>query len=81
MNEPDYDSYSLDQLYDSQRNIDRTLYPDRARRLDELIQRRETEPVSPKAPTEHSETRTPGRRPAMVTVVGIVAIIFGLFGS
>ncbi len=81
MDEPNYGSYSLDQLYDAQKTIDRTLYPERARFLDEEIQRREAEPVSYEVPLEHSKTRTRSRRPAMATVVGIVAIIFGVFGS
>jgi hypothetical protein len=81
MDELDYGSYSLDDLYDAQRNIDRNLYPERARRLDELIQRREAEPVRQEAPAKESKTPTRTRKPSMVTVVGIIAIIFGLSGS
>lgn len=38
--EPDYSEYSIFDLYDVQRRIDRERYPDRARRIDEEIARR-----------------------------------------
>lgn len=38
--EPDYSNYSIFDLYDSRRLIDREKYPDRARRIDEEIARR-----------------------------------------
>ena len=39
--EPDYDMYTLADLRDAADHIDRNLYPDRAARLDRIIQVRE----------------------------------------
>ena len=41
MNEPDYDSYSLEELYDAKANIDKLAYPDRLNRINELIHEKE----------------------------------------
>ncbi|SFT41561.1 Uncharacterized membrane protein YckC, RDD family [Pseudoalteromonas sp. DSM 26666] len=40
----DFSSYSLDDLYSSAKLIDRELYPERAREIDELIRQKQTEP-------------------------------------
>ena len=40
----DFSSYSLDDLYSSAKLIDRELYPERAREIDELIRQKQSEP-------------------------------------
>ncbi|MCG7531751.1 RDD family protein [Psychrobium sp. MM17-31] len=40
-NEIDFSTYSLAELYDAQRNIDREQYPDRGAKIDSLIKKRE----------------------------------------
>lgn len=76
MEEPDFSSYSLDELYDAQRHVDRQRFPDRARRIDSEVLRREAEPglqpvVAP----------TLGRAPSTATALGILAIVFGVYGA
>ncbi|MBT1451386.1 RDD family protein [Glaciecola sp. XM2] len=39
----DFSRYTLDELYDSSRNIDRDMYPERAREIDALIAQRQNE--------------------------------------
>ena len=38
--EPDYDSYSLASLLEAQKNIDRGLYPERAQKIDRMVEER-----------------------------------------
>ncbi len=63
--EPGYSTYSLFDLYDVHRRIDRDAYPDRARRIDEEIARRTAnlpwqsgEPASLRSPFERVRIRS-----------------------
>ena len=55
----DFSTYSLEELYDSSRSIDRNLYPDRAKEIDELILKKEKE-----KPEQQKDTNQVGEKAA-----------------
>jgi len=66
---PDYTEYSLDELREAQRTIDRGTFPDRAARLDSLVEERERELADTVAakPDPAVEEASPERRQGVPT--------------
>ena len=56
-----FDNYTLEELYDSAQSIDRDMYPDRAKEIDELIVKRQSEQPQNEV-EENSEYKVEGEK-------------------
>lgn len=72
----DFSSYSLNELYSSAESIDRDVYPERAKEIDELIRQKEAEhPEEVDTTKEIGEKATKSDRLVAAIIDGIIGII------
>ena len=76
-NTPDYDNYTLDELFQAQSAINRELYPDRAEKIEALIAKQLKEP----AIRERFEKQEQNRRYSTFGLRFVAAIIDGIILS
>ena len=74
--EPDYKSYSLDELYDVKENIDADLYPERFQSLAKEIKSRESKIDIPVETGTNEENNSEGSVILRI-LAGITALYFG----
>jgi len=71
----DFSNYSLEELYSSAASIDRELYPERAKLIDDLILQKQQEPEHQGAPIVEGELASRGHRFAAAIVDLLIMII------
>jgi uncharacterized RDD family membrane protein YckC len=74
----DFSTYTLEELYSSAASIDRELYPERAKLIDDLILQKQQDPDNQEAPIIDGDLATRGHRLAAAIVDALIAIIVTL---
>ncbi|GHB69791.1 hypothetical protein GCM10008107_18930 [Psychrosphaera saromensis] len=74
----DFSNYSLEELHSSAASIDRDLYPERAKLIDDLILQKQQQPENQGAPIIEGDLASRGHRFAAAIVDGLIAIIVSL---
>lgn len=74
----DFSNYSLEELHSSAASIDRDLYPERAKLIDDLILQKQQQPENQGAPIIEGDLASRGHRFAAAIVDALIAIIVSL---
>lgn len=78
MKEPDYDSYTLEQLLDVRKNIDRESYPERFHRIENILNDEEKLEKLKLAQEKVDEERRIERREENVAFNGLLIWLYGI---
>ena len=71
----DFSNYTLEELYSSAASLDRDLYPERAKLIDDLILQKQQDPSNQEAPIVEGELASRGHRFAAAIVDLLIIII------